>query len=380
MPSDVSQNLPELTDSNLTVFICHSEKDIDKVNEICDCLSRNGISYWIAPRDPKGGDIFTENIANAIDTSLALLFVCSANSNDSRMVLSEIAYAFEKNMTIIPYVIEEAQMAKALKLYLAPVHRIDATTNVYGPPIDRLISTIKILENQHKTGTQMAIPKGSTPIPTLLPKSSVIGRVIADNRDIGFVGAYVSLVDSNKNQIYYEMISEGRGNFRFDDIDISDTTKFYRVYANLTPFGESYSDILKLEAGKATIANVNIITGPAKITVTTENSDFNMDGTHNVDGSGFILITAYVYDALGYKVHDGCYIMFNLINSSIDNGKLVSLTSKITNNNMAGAFTKGGCAQVKFGGATKNGLCKIEAYCIYDYSIRSTIQLNVKVH
>ncbi len=89
------------------------------------------------------------------------------------------------------------------------------------------------------------------------------------------------------------------GYYQFTGINSTTDESAYMMYANLSPFGEGYSHAFGVNSGATSTTSVVIFTKAAKITVTAERNYVVADAADN------IIVTAYVYDALGNKVGDG---------------------------------------------------------------------------
>ena len=103
------------------VFISYSREDWDKVNDLCKCLDKNDIDFWIDKgMDDRGKDnikikdFFFKNISNAIDDAKIFLLIISLNSNGSEIVENEYFRATKRNKIIMPIFIEKLDL-KLLK-------------------------------------------------------------------------------------------------------------------------------------------------------------------------------------------------------------------------------------------------------------------------
>jgi hypothetical protein len=364
------------------VFISHSSEDREKAYKLCDFLESKGFKCWISPRDTLGGATFGGDIVNAIDHSHVLVLLLSSHSNSSKMVLREVVHADEGNTQIIPYVIEKIPLSKDLKFYISLLHQIDATSQTYESSLEKLILDINIYKNQNErvNETTRAL-KTMTLESSKSSKCTLTGRVTINHvheglGKVGIGGAYVALVYANHpKSVCYEMVTDAYGYYRFSDIDITDQPGYYQIYANKSPYGDSYSNQFTLEDGKEMTVDVEVTTQPAKIHLLGENGNLNRDGTYSVDGAVSTIINAYVYDSLGNPVGDGGHVIFNLLNTSTDAGKLVSLTAKVSNDYMVGAFTKDGIAKVKYLWAKNGGTCKIYASCTEYIHVNGSLEL-----
>lgn len=123
--SPLVAEIPKREDMSHQVFISYSRKDVESVNAIRDILDRNGISYWIDKEGIFSGENYKEVIVDAIETSKAVIFVSSANSNASINVIRELGYAVKQCRTIIPVLLDDTPFAKSVRLDIADIHQID---------------------------------------------------------------------------------------------------------------------------------------------------------------------------------------------------------------------------------------------------------------
>lgn len=121
----VIADMPKREEMNHQVFISYSRKDMESVNAIRDILDRNGISYWIDKEGIFSGENYKEVIVDAIETSKAVIFVSSVNSNASINVIRELGYAVKQCRTIIPVMLDDTPYAKSVRLDIADIHQIE---------------------------------------------------------------------------------------------------------------------------------------------------------------------------------------------------------------------------------------------------------------
>jgi hypothetical protein len=127
------------------VFISYSESDKTVADATCAMLERHGIRAWIAPRDVTPGAERRDSIVDAITASRAMVLVLSASSNDSPEVRREVQRAFEHNITVIPFRVENVVPARALDHYIGPVHWLDALTPPLESHLERLGDSVRRL-------------------------------------------------------------------------------------------------------------------------------------------------------------------------------------------------------------------------------------------
>lgn len=108
------------------VFISYSRKDKHVVDEICELLNENKISFWRDVREIEPGGKFMGEIVDAIKSCKITLFVSSSNSNQSPYTAKEVALAFNEGKHIIPYKIDHSSFSKNLELLFSDINFTEA--------------------------------------------------------------------------------------------------------------------------------------------------------------------------------------------------------------------------------------------------------------
>lgn len=127
------------------VFISHSSEDKQIADAVCATIEGKGVRCWIAPRDEMPGDEWADSIVRAIGESRIMVLLFSSNANRSPQVRRETQLAFEKGIVVVPFRVEDVTPAEALKLYLGPVHWLDALTPPIEEHIERLAEKVRII-------------------------------------------------------------------------------------------------------------------------------------------------------------------------------------------------------------------------------------------
>jgi hypothetical protein len=140
------------------IFISYSQPDRDCAFELVARLEGQGIECWIAPRDIAPSADWAAEIMDAISGARAMILVFSANSNQSPQVRREVERAVHKQLSILPFRIEDVLPSKSLEFFLSAQHWMDA----FPPPREahyaRLCAYLK---------TQLAAKTQSAPEPSL---------------------------------------------------------------------------------------------------------------------------------------------------------------------------------------------------------------------
>jgi len=125
------------------VFISYSQPDADCAHELVDRLEGAGISCWIAPRDITPSSDWAAEIIDAIAAARTMILVFSVSSNQSPQVRREVERAVHKQISILPFRIEDVLPSKSLEFFLSAQHWMDAFPPPREPHYARLCSYLK---------------------------------------------------------------------------------------------------------------------------------------------------------------------------------------------------------------------------------------------
>ena len=112
------------------VFISYSQPDQACAYELVARVEAQGIGCWIAPRDIAPSADWAAAIIDAISKASTMVLVFSAGSNESPQVRREVERAVHKNLSILPFRIENVLPSKSLEYFLSAQHWLDA----FPPP------------------------------------------------------------------------------------------------------------------------------------------------------------------------------------------------------------------------------------------------------
>src|SRR6185437_13953775 len=102
-----------------------------------------GIDCWIAPRDIAPSADWAAEIMDAISSASAMILVFSASSNQSPQVRREVERAVHKQLSILPFRIEDVLPCKSLEFFLSTQHWMDAFPPPREPHYARLCAHLK---------------------------------------------------------------------------------------------------------------------------------------------------------------------------------------------------------------------------------------------
>jgi hypothetical protein len=146
------------------VFISYSHKDKPIADALCANLESAGFRCWVAPRDISPGQDWPTAISAAIASSRVMVLVFSADSNQSKQVGNEISLAFDNNLIIIPFKIDNIPPEPGKQYYLARTHWLDAMNPPTQEQIDTLVGYVRsFLAEKTTTGTVPPAPEEKQP-------------------------------------------------------------------------------------------------------------------------------------------------------------------------------------------------------------------------
>ena len=114
------------------VFVSYSQPDRACAFAIVERLEDCGVPCWIAPRDIAPSEDWAAGIMDAISAAHTMILVLSASSNQSPQVRREVERAVHKQLSILPFRIEDVLPSKSLEFFLSTQHWMDA----FPPPLE----------------------------------------------------------------------------------------------------------------------------------------------------------------------------------------------------------------------------------------------------
>jgi TIR domain len=125
------------------IFVSYSQPDHAYAMELVNRVEREGINCWIAPRDIAPSADWAAEIIDAIANSRTMILLFSASSNESPQVRREVERAVHKQVSILPFRIENVLPSKSLEYFLSAQHWMDAFPPPLEPHYARLCAYLK---------------------------------------------------------------------------------------------------------------------------------------------------------------------------------------------------------------------------------------------
>lgn len=143
-------------------FVSYSQPDRECAHAIVAHLEAQGVRCWIAPRDISPSSDWAEEIIDAISAARVMILVFSSSSNQSPQVRREVERAVHKQVSILPFRIEDVTPSKSLEFFLSSQHWLDAFPPPLEPRYQRLCNYLKAQASQSPAG-------GAAPLVSKVP-------------------------------------------------------------------------------------------------------------------------------------------------------------------------------------------------------------------
>jgi len=149
------------------VFISHGSDDRDEAAALAAFIEARGIRTWIAPRDVRPGQDYSEQLQLAIENCAAFVVLVTDKANTSPYVRAETEMAFSTHKPIFPVRQSDVQPAAGLAFFLKIRHWTDAFGKHGDSAMERLGLELDALGGAVKaeTGPVPAPAEAQPPVP-----------------------------------------------------------------------------------------------------------------------------------------------------------------------------------------------------------------------
>ncbi len=140
------------------VFISHGSEDSQDADTLAAFIESKGMRAWIAPRDVRPGQDYSEQLQEALESCAAFVVLVSDKANRSPYVRAETEMAFSNGKPIFPVRNSDIQPGTGLAFFLKIRHWTDA----FGAGRDTNLGRLA-RELQAATGTPVDPPPTTAP-------------------------------------------------------------------------------------------------------------------------------------------------------------------------------------------------------------------------
>ena len=158
------------------VFVSHGSDDSQEANALAALIESKGVVAWIAPRDVRPGQDYSEQLQAAIESCAAFVVLVSDRANKSPFVRAETEMAFSTSKPLYPVRMSDVQPAAGLAFFLKLKHWTDA----FGPEREANIARL-MRELEAFAGTRFdpapapEVTAAPSPAPAPAPAFAVAG-------------------------------------------------------------------------------------------------------------------------------------------------------------------------------------------------------------
>jgi hypothetical protein len=149
------------------VFVSYSVPGRDCAFELVARLEARGLSVWIAPRDISPAAEWAEEIIDAISSARLMVLVFSSHSNASSQVRREVERAVHKQLSILPFRLEDIVPSKSLEYFLSSQHWLDGFPTPREPHYERLCALVAARVNAVGNALPAAAPAAMVATPAV---------------------------------------------------------------------------------------------------------------------------------------------------------------------------------------------------------------------
>ncbi len=158
------------------VFLSYSSHDKPVADAACATLEARGVRCWMAPRDIRPAQDWSEAIIDAIAASAVFLLILSVHSNQSEQVKREVQNAVSEAKPILPLRIDDVALSKHMRYFIGTPHWLDALT----PPLERhLLRMAETVQGLIASVEEKGVAPDLSP-PALPPPDAVAPTVSAE--------------------------------------------------------------------------------------------------------------------------------------------------------------------------------------------------------
>jgi hypothetical protein len=125
------------------IFVSYSQPDHDCAMELVARVEKEGVGCWIAPRDIAPSADWAAEIIDAISNARVMVLIFSSSSNASAQVRREVERALHKQVSILPFRIENVLPSKSLEYFLSAQHWLDAFPPPREPHYAKLVTYLR---------------------------------------------------------------------------------------------------------------------------------------------------------------------------------------------------------------------------------------------
>jgi hypothetical protein len=141
------------------VFVSHGSEDSRDADSLAVFIESKGVRAWIAPRDVRPGQDYSEQLQEAIEGCAAFVVLITEKANRSPYVRAETEMAFSTGKPIFPIRTSDIQPAPGLAFFLKIRHWTDA----FGPGRDASLARLG-RELQALAGAPVDPPATAPPV------------------------------------------------------------------------------------------------------------------------------------------------------------------------------------------------------------------------
>jgi len=211
------------------------------IKKLVSKLESDGISCWVSPRDYKQEE--SESLKTTIENSKILLLIIDKNSVSSKEMMQSLEFALDKQLGIIPFVLEKIESNLYTDHFYYTFSWVAAYEDTFEASYEVLIDAYEELSGEKKTGKKTNVSKKNQPSEKI--SKPVIYALAAIAVAVVFFLFYTVFSNNGDSKIMVGQwkVSDYQDNLprnHMDSINIIQSLQNLRANALLT-FNEDYT-------------------------------------------------------------------------------------------------------------------------------------------
>lgn len=127
------------------VYLSHAEQDEELARLVCSTLEAADLKCWMAARNLRPNRDRQAAVKEAIDASKIVIVIYTENANSANEMPSELNFATNARVKIIPFMVDDSPPAGVMQYYLSDTQWLEADNPPTNEQLNNLATTVSLL-------------------------------------------------------------------------------------------------------------------------------------------------------------------------------------------------------------------------------------------
>ena len=146
------------------IYISHAEQDEELAKLVCSALEAASLKCWIAARNLRSNRDRKAAVKEAINASRIVIVVYTENANRASEMPSELNFATNARVKIIPFMMDDTPPVGIMQYYLSDTQWLEADNPPKNEQINNLVTTVSLLLESEKKDQRVSLKNRFTGI------------------------------------------------------------------------------------------------------------------------------------------------------------------------------------------------------------------------